>query len=112
MPPWARVGAARSIAAMHTHRFTDNPVTGERFRWHLTSEDTGGELVRAEVWVRAGGGVFVEHLHPHSEERFEVLAGRLILERAGEPTVLVAGEREQIPAGVAHRWRNGGDEVL
>ena len=94
---------------LHT---TENPVTGERFRWHLTSEQTGGELVRAEVWVRPGGGVFVEHLHPHSEERFEVLSGRLILERAGEQSVVLAGERAAIPARVAHRWRNGGDEEL
>jgi mannose-6-phosphate isomerase-like protein (cupin superfamily) len=93
-------------------RIVENPVTGERFRWHLTEADTGGRLVRAEVWVRPGGGVFVEHLHPQSEERFEVLCGRMIVEQDGEPSVLLAGERARIPAGVPHRWRNGGDEEL
>jgi mannose-6-phosphate isomerase-like protein (cupin superfamily) len=95
-----------------TTSLIDNPVTGERFRWHLTAADTGGRLVRAEVWVRPGGGVFVEHLHPHSEERFEVLSGRMILEREREPIVLVAGENRRVAPGVAHRWRNGGQQEL
>jgi mannose-6-phosphate isomerase-like protein (cupin superfamily) len=90
----------------------DNPVTGERFRWHLTSGDTGGRLARAEVWVRPGGGVFVEHLHPDSEERFEVLHGRMIVEVDGEPRVVLGGETARVPAGVAHKWRNGGNEKL
>jgi mannose-6-phosphate isomerase-like protein (cupin superfamily) len=96
----------------HTGQIVENPVTGERFRWHLTESDTDGRLARAEVWVRPGGGVFVEHLHPHSEERFELLGGRMIVERDGEPSVLVAGERARIPAGTPHRWRNGGHEEL
>jgi mannose-6-phosphate isomerase-like protein (cupin superfamily) len=90
----------------------DNPVTGERFRWHLTSGDTGGRLARAEVWVRPGGGVFVEHLHPDSEERFEVLHGRMIVEVDGEPRVVLGGETARVPPGVAHKWRNGGNEKL
>jgi mannose-6-phosphate isomerase-like protein (cupin superfamily) len=96
----------------HAEQIIENPVTGERFRWHLTSSDTDGRLARAEVWVRPGGGVFVEHLHPHSEERFEVLGGRLILEVDGESRVLVGGERTRFRAGVPHMWRNGGDEEL
>jgi quercetin dioxygenase-like cupin family protein len=95
-----------------TGQMITNPVTGERLRWHLTEADTGGRLVRAEIFVRPGGGVFVEHLHPESEERFEVLRGRMILERDGEPSVLVRGERARIPAGVPHRWRNGSAEEL
>jgi mannose-6-phosphate isomerase-like protein (cupin superfamily) len=89
-----------------------NPVTGERFRWRLTANDTGGRLARAEVWVRPGGGVPVEHLHPHSEERFEVLAGRMILELDRAPRVLLGGEQARVAPGVAHSWRNGGDEEL
>ena len=32
-----------------TTSLIDNPVTGERFRWHLTAADTGGRLVRADT---------------------------------------------------------------
>jgi quercetin dioxygenase-like cupin family protein len=90
----------------------ENTVTGERFRWHLTEADTGGRLVRAEVWVRAGGGVRAEHFHPHSEERFEVLSGRMTLERGGHSHVLLGGDRASVGAGVPHRWCNAGDEEL
>ena len=95
-----------------TGQIVANPVTGERLRWHLTEADTGGRLTRAEIWVRPGGGVFVEHVHPHSEERFEVLRGRMIVERDGEPSILVQDERARIPAGTPHRWRNGGEDEL
>ena len=90
----------------------DNPVTGERFRWHLTEADTGGRLARAEGWIRPGGGVSVEHFHPYSEERFEVLSGRMTLERGGESHVLLGGDCARVPAGVPHRWCNAGDEEL
>jgi mannose-6-phosphate isomerase-like protein (cupin superfamily) len=78
----------------------ENPVTGERFRWHLTEADTGGRLVRAEAWVNPGGGVRTEHFHPHSGERFEVLSGRMTLERGGEPHVLLGGDRTAVAPGV------------
>ena len=90
----------------------ENPVTGERFRWHLTEADTDGRLVRAEVWVRPGGGVPTEHFHPHSEERFEVLSGRMTLECDRRSYVLLGGDRGTVVPGVRHRWCNGGDEEL
>ena len=93
-------------------QISENPVTGERLRWHLRSCETGGRLARAEMWVRPGGGVFVEHLHPKSEERFEVVRGRMILELGHEARVLLGGERARVPCGSAHRWRNGGEEEL
>ena len=90
----------------------ENPVTGERFRWHLTSAETGGRLARAEVWVRPGGGVSVKHFHPHSSERFEVLSGRMCVESGGKERVLLGGDCLLVPAGAAHRWRNAGEEEL
>lgn len=90
----------------------DNPVTGERFRWHLTEADTDGRLARAEGWIRVGGGVSVEHFHPRSEERFEILSGRMALELAGRTQVLLAGDCARVAPGVPHRWRNAGDEEL
>jgi quercetin dioxygenase-like cupin family protein len=91
-----------------------NPITGERYRWQLTSAETGGELARAEVRVRPGGGSTIEHVHPYSEERFEVLAGRMILEVNGFRQVLVRGDRGRVGAGVPHRWWSSstGDEEL
>ena len=93
-------------------RISENPVTGERLRWHLRPSETDGRLARAELWVSPGGGVLVEHLHPHSEERFEVLRGRMVLESGGETRVLLGGERARVRSETPHRWRNGGDEEL
>jgi quercetin dioxygenase-like cupin family protein len=106
-------GRAAMVAAMaHPGEVAHNPVTGERYRWQLTEAETGGELARAEVRVRPGGGQRVEHVHPHSEERFEVLAGRMILEAGGLRRLLVAGDRGRVGAGIPHRWWSSGEDEL
>jgi mannose-6-phosphate isomerase-like protein (cupin superfamily) len=89
-----------------------NPATGERIRWLLRAGETGGELVRFEMWTTPGGGVVGTHVHRRSTERFEVLSGRLVLEAGHEQRVLLAGEQGVVPAGVPHRWRNGGEDEL
>jgi hypothetical protein len=89
------------------HDIFENPATGERVRWHLRAADTGGEMVRAEFWVRPGGGS--SHAAHRADARIEVLSGRMIL--AGQH-VLLAGEHARLPAGTARTWRNGGDEEL
>ncbi|HYP49101.1 MAG TPA: cupin domain-containing protein [Thermoleophilaceae bacterium] len=93
-------------------QFHSNPATGERIRWLLRAAETGGELVRLEMWAAPGGGVLGAHVHARSEERFDVLSGRLVLEVGDEQRVLLAGEHSSVPAGVAHRWRNGGADEL
>lgn len=98
---------------MHdTHTFHTNPATGERVRWLLRGADTGGELVRLEMWTAPGGGVRGAHVHARSEERFEVLSGRLILESGSDQRVLLAGEHAAVPPGTPHQWRNGGPDEL
>ena len=94
------------------HTFHTNPASGERIRWLLRSADTGGELVRFEMWTRPGGGVRGTHVHAHSQERFEVLSGRLILESGDNQRVVLAGERATVPTATPHRWRNGGTDEL
>ena len=53
----------------------ENPVTGERIVFRKTAADTGGALVLVECVVQPGGAVAAAHVHPHQEERFEVLRG-------------------------------------
>ena len=52
-----------------------NPATGEWITYTALAEDTGGQLVRFS-WRSVPGGVITEHVHPHQEERFTILAGR------------------------------------
>ena len=71
---------------------TENPITGERCRWLVTSAETGGRLTRAEFWTRPGGGVPVMHIHREANEHFEVLAGELTARVGHETIVLRPGE--------------------
>jgi mannose-6-phosphate isomerase-like protein (cupin superfamily) len=91
----------------------ENPATGERAKWHLTTSDTDGERLRLELWVRPGGGVPERHLHASSEERFEVIAGTMALRRGEDRLELTRGNRATVPAGVPHCWWNpASDEEL
>jgi mannose-6-phosphate isomerase-like protein (cupin superfamily) len=110
MSPRALPGDRR---AMTRHgQILENPVTGERVKWHLTSADTDGRLVRAEWWASPGGGVRSEHVHRDAEERFEVLAGHMAAELDGKRVDLGPGERIVLPAGIPHRWWNAGGDDL
>src|SRR3712207_1521316 len=53
----------------------ENPATGERVVVRVGSEDSGGELLAVEGYVRPGGAVVGEHVHPAIEETFEVVSG-------------------------------------
>ena len=55
----------------------ENPVTGERVVVRVGTEDSGGELLVAELFVRPGGAMAGEHVHPGIAEWFTVLEGRV-----------------------------------
>lgn len=90
----------------------ENPKTGERLKWHLTTADTDGALLRVELWVRPGGGVPSPHVHRRSEERFELIDGTMALRRGVERLELTRGQRATVPAGVEHSFWNAGDDEL
>ena len=89
-----------------------NPVTGERIVFHRTSRDTNGEAVVIEVCVQPGGAVASAHVHPHQEERFQVLRGSVGFLVGRREHVAGPGERLTIPSGTRHRfWNAGSDEA-
>ena len=104
--------AGEPVGMARTGQSTENPRTGDRVKWHLTSAETGGSLVRAEWWTRPGGGVTFEHVHRDAEERFEVLSGRMAAELPGRRIELGPGERIALPPRVPHRWWNAAGEDL
>src|SRR3954451_5447901 len=88
-------------------RVITNPITGEHLTWLPTGEQTGGELVKAEIRVHgAGRGARVPHAHPSAQERFTVIRGRMAIECDGELTVLAGGESLAVEPGVEHAWWN------
>ena len=49
------------------------------------------------------------HLHPHQDERFEVLEGELTADVSGKVRVLRAGDIVEVPRRTAHRMWNASD---
>jgi len=88
----------------------ENPVTGERGVARIGTEQTGGELLVADLYIRPGGAVMGEYLHPAIEERFTVLRGRVGFRLSGRESIAEPGVRLIAPAGVPHDWWNAGPE--
>jgi len=88
----------------------EHPVTGERITWRRVARETHGELLQGELFAVPGGHPAAAHVHPHQEERFEVLAGTLQLVVDGRRTTLEPGDVAVVPPGRAHTWWNVGDE--
>jgi quercetin dioxygenase-like cupin family protein len=90
----------------------ENPVTGERVTFLKTSAETGGEMVLIDTIVAPGGFVAAEHIHPYQSERFEVLSGEVEFKLDGEIVAARAGDVVMVEPGVAHRFRNLGEEEV
>jgi mannose-6-phosphate isomerase-like protein (cupin superfamily) len=83
-----------------------NPATGETIEFTATAED-GDDLVRFK-WRSMPGGAITEHLHPHQQERFTIIAGDAHFTVDGEEHALGPGESIVVPAGVRHSEGNPG----
>ena len=85
----------------------ENPVTGERAVVRIGTEQTSGELLVVDLYVRPGGAVMGEHLHPAIEERFTVLRGQVGFRLLGRDAIaepdpdLLDKARERIRLAVA-----------
>ena len=88
----------------------ENPVTGERGVVRVGTEESGGELLVVDLYVRPGGAVIGEHVHPTIHESFRVVRGRVGFRVDGRESVAVPGSRLHVPPGTAHDWWNTGDE--
>jgi mannose-6-phosphate isomerase-like protein (cupin superfamily) len=88
----------------------ENPVTGERIVFRKTSGDTNGEAVVIEAFVKPSGFVAAAHVHPHQEERFQILRGSVGFRVGRKKLVAGPGQRLTVPAGAPHKFWNAGDE--
>jgi quercetin dioxygenase-like cupin family protein len=88
----------------------ENPVTGERLVFRKTARETGGEAVVVEAYVKPNGFVAAAHVHPHQEERFQVLTGSVGFRVGQHRLVAVPGARITVPAGTPHKFWNAGEE--
>ena len=89
-----------------------HPITGERVIWRKVAADTQGQLLQGDLFAEPGGFVAAAHVHPHQEERFEVVSGTLRLRIDGEERLLAPGDVAVIPPGRSHVWWNAGEEEV
>jgi quercetin dioxygenase-like cupin family protein len=85
---------------------------GMGMRWEITrsTEDTSGEVFESTNWLDPRMPGPPPHVHPNSEESFEVIEGSLDVFKDGEWTTLRPGATATVPPGVPHTLRNGADE--
>ena len=94
----------------YTGQVIENPLSGERITFRKTAADTNGELLAIDLELMPDGHVPGIHVHPTQEERFEVVKGTMRFKMGGKRVIAKAGDVVVVPAGVRHKFANGGDE--
>jgi quercetin dioxygenase-like cupin family protein len=92
-------------------RTVSNPVIGDEVTFVHTARETGGEHTLARVVLKPGGGNPL-HYHLTYAEEFEVVDGRLTIQRDGERLMLGPGETAHAPIGSRHRFANDTDQPV
>ena len=85
---------------------------GMGMRWEITrsTADTSGEVFESTNWLDPLMPGPPPHVHPNSEESFEVIEGSLDVFKDGQWTTLPAGGTVTVPPGAPHTLRNGANE--
>jgi quercetin dioxygenase-like cupin family protein len=87
----------------------ENPLIGDRIVFRRTRDETNGELLEFDLYAHPGAAGPPRHVHPHSEEHFQVLKGNLRAKVDGRTMSLSEGDTFTVAAGVPHTWWNEGD---
>jgi predicted N-acetyltransferase YhbS/mannose-6-phosphate isomerase-like protein (cupin superfamily) len=90
----------------------ENPVTGERGVVRVAPQEANGHLLVVDLYLRPGGAVAGEHVHPVITETFTVVRGRLAVRHGGRELQADPGTRVEVRPGVAHDfWNASAEEV-
>jgi mannose-6-phosphate isomerase-like protein (cupin superfamily) len=96
----------------HAGELYENPVTGERGVVRVPPRQSNGHLLVVDLYVRPGGAVAGEHVHPVTRETFTVVRGELAVRPGGRELRARPGTRLRVPPGVAHDfWNDGAEEA-
>src|SRR5215469_18189629 len=88
----------------------DNPVSGERFVFHTTADDSGGKMLEFDLVVDPHGRVPGGHVHPAQRESFQVLAGTMRFRKGLRAVTAGPGDQVVVEPGTFHKFANVGDE--
>ena len=96
----------------HPGELYENRVTGERGVVRVPPRQSNGHLLVVDLYVRPGGAVAGEHVHPVATETFTVVRGELGVRHDGRELRTRPGTRLRVPPGVAHDfWNDGAEEA-
>lgn len=88
----------------------EHPLSGERLTFLETSASTGGAFLKLRIEMAPRGSLPKPHTHPRGSEEFEVAAGRVQIEVAGQRRIAEKGETVVVPRGAGHMWGNPFDD--
>jgi mannose-6-phosphate isomerase-like protein (cupin superfamily) len=94
------------------HRLDFHPGMGMLWEITRSTEDSSGELFESTNWLDPQMPGPPVHVHPNSEESFEVIQGSLDISKDGAWSTVRAGETATVRAGVPHSLRNASDEPV
>jgi quercetin dioxygenase-like cupin family protein len=83
-----------------------NVNMGARIVFRRTTEETRGEFLQFDFFLRPHKGVASEHIHPRQVESFKVMAGTMRGRMSGEERSVANGGSVAVPAGTPHIWWN------
>jgi mannose-6-phosphate isomerase-like protein (cupin superfamily) len=102
--------APSPIDALEAGRWLHNPATGEIA--HVLVVDADGRRIEVDLLLQPGAAVAGAHVHDHFVERFEVRAGEVGFQIAGDERIARPSDGTlEVPAGTVHDWWNAGDDV-
>jgi GNAT superfamily N-acetyltransferase/mannose-6-phosphate isomerase-like protein (cupin superfamily) len=107
-----RLDLTGRLPAARVGEVVENPVSGERGVVRVPPTEANGHLLVADLYLRPGGRVAGEHVHPVAREAFTVVRGELAVRRGGRDLTAGPGVRTQVPPGVAHDFWNPTDEEV
>src|SRR6266542_3298421 len=93
-PALGRTERAEEASMAFSGQILDNPISGERFIFHKTADDTAGELLVFDLVVDPDGRVPGGHVHPVQVEP------TLRMEQLYETAVALAREGRTLPSGM------------
>ena len=80
-------------------------LSGDRNRFLVLSEETGGSYAQWEAIVPPGGGPIL-HVHSREDETFFILEGELHIHAGDRDFIARPGTFVNLPRGVPHGFRN------
>ncbi len=83
---------------------------GDRYRFLVTTAESGGSMFALDCEVGAGGGP-PPHRHLTEDELFFIYEGSVDFTLAGVNRRIGAGESAFVPRGAVHSYTNSGDQV-